>query len=164
MPAEQGELVAMLAGSADAVERAEPIVASMCKSTFRCGPVPHALTTKLVVNSFLITLVTGLAETVRFAQATDVDLDVVQLVIDDGPMASDVSRVKLPKLLAADYSPQASIRDVLHNARLVTGEAAAYGIELPLAAECERLLTTTQQLGHGDSDMVAVLQALRTTK
>ncbi|MGN6324637.1 NAD(P)-dependent oxidoreductase, partial [Pseudolysinimonas sp.] len=66
-PAEQGTLVAMLAGDPEAIEHVEPVVAAMCAQSFRCGPVPAALTMKLAVNTFLITMVTGLAETFHFA-------------------------------------------------------------------------------------------------
>jgi len=39
----------------------------MCRETIICGPVPNAILMKLSVNLFLISLVTGLAEAVHFA-------------------------------------------------------------------------------------------------
>ena len=161
VPAENGALVAMLAGPADVVEHVETVLTAMCRSVFRCGEVPGALTTKLAVNVFLIDMVTGLAEATRFAEGNGVDLDVFRAVIDSGPMASDVSRLKIAKLLSGDYAPQATIRDVGYNSRLILDQARRTGTELPLLADCERLLGVTEQLGHGGDDMVAVLLALR---
>ena len=161
VPAENGALVAMLAGSAGVVEHVAPLLTGMCRSVFRCGEVPRALTTKLAVNVFLIDMVTGLAEATRFAEGNGLDLEVFRAVLDSGPMASDVSRVKIAKLLADDYAPQATIRDVRYNSRLILDEAGRTGTELPLLTHCERLLGATEQLGHGDADMVAVLLALR---
>ena len=60
-PAEAGQLVAMLAGSADAIANVRPLLTPMCRETMICGPVPNALLMKLSVNLFLIALVTGLA-------------------------------------------------------------------------------------------------------
>src|ERR1051326_4617963 len=42
-PAEAGQLVAMLAGDAEAVAHARPLLAPMCRETVICGPVPNAL-------------------------------------------------------------------------------------------------------------------------
>jgi len=161
VPAENGALVAMLAGPADVVEHAGLLLTAMCRSVFACGEVPKALTTKLAVNVFLIDMVTGLAEAMRFAEGNGVDPDVLRAVLDSGPMSSDVSRLKIAKLLADDYAPQATIRDVRYNSRLILDQARKTGTELPLLADCERLLAAAEELGHQRADMVAVLLALR---
>ena len=161
VPAENGALVAMLAGPDEVVEQVATLLTPICRSVFRCGEVPAALTTKLAVNVFLIDMVTGLAEATRFAEGNGVDLAVFRAVLDSGPMSSDVSRLKIAKLLTGDYAPQATIRDVRYNSRLILDQAESTGTELPLLADCERLLGATEQLGHEDADMVAVLLALR---
>jgi 3-hydroxyisobutyrate dehydrogenase len=161
VPAENGALVAMLAGPAEVVAQVEPLLKAMCRSVFGCGEVPRALTTKLAVNVFLIDMVTGLAEATRFAEGNGVDLDVLRAVLDSGPMSSDVSRLKIAKLVADDYAPQATIRDVGYNSRLILDQARRTGTELPLLADCEQLLAAAEELGHGRADMVAVLLALR---
>jgi 3-hydroxyisobutyrate dehydrogenase len=157
-PAEAGQLVAMLAG-ADA-ERIAPLLAPMCRSTVMCGAVPSALHMKLAVNLFLITMVTGLVEAMHFA--TQHDLDPVQLVniLDAGPMASDVSRQKLAKLLASDFTLHAGITDVLKNNRLIAEAARSATIASPLLDVCHALFGETEALGHGALDMVAVLRAI----
>jgi 3-hydroxyisobutyrate dehydrogenase len=73
-PAEAGQLVAMLAGQADAVVDVRPVLAPMCRETMVCGLVPNALLMKLSINLFLISLVTGLAEAVHFAENNGLDL------------------------------------------------------------------------------------------
>ena len=161
VPAQDGALVAMLAGPAGVVDHVETLLSAMCASVVRCGAVPRALTTKLAVNVFLIDMVTGLAEATRFAEASGIDLDVFRTVLDSGPMGSGVSRLKLAKLLAEDYAPQATVRDVRYNSRLILDQAFTTGTELPLLTGCEELLGAAEQLGHEDADMVAVLLALR---
>src|SRR6267154_1387603 len=75
-PAEAGQLVAMLAGDADAIADVRPLLTPMCRETMICGPVPNALLMKLSVNLFLISLVTGLAEAAREAGVASPLLDV----------------------------------------------------------------------------------------
>ncbi|MEU5989854.1 NAD(P)-dependent oxidoreductase [Spirillospora sp. NPDC047418] len=159
-PAETGELVAMLAGEPAAVALLQPLIAPMCHQTFVCGPVPQALQMKLAVNLFLITMVTGLAESFHFADRHGLDQRRLLDVLAAGPMASTVSRAKAHKLLARDFSVQASITNVLDNNRLIAEAARRAGIASPVLDACHALYRETQELGHGPSDMAAVIHAL----
>ena len=159
-PAEAGQLIAMLAGDTAAVEAFRPLLRSMCRESFVCGPVPDALLMKLSVNLFLITMVTGLAEAAHFARGHGLDMARFTAILDVGPMASDVSRIKLAKLAAQDFAVQASITDVLKNNRLIAEEARSAGLASPLLDICYALYGETEALGLGSSDMVAVVRAI----
>jgi 3-hydroxyisobutyrate dehydrogenase len=160
VPARAGELVAMLAGDPAAVEEVRSLLAPMCRDTVRCGPVPDALVTKLAVNLYLITMVTGLAEAVHFADRHGLDLNRFRAVLDAGPMSSSVSQVKTRKLLEGDLSPQAAAADVLKNNRLVAAAARGAGLASPLLDVCHVLYGETVALGHGGADMAAVIRAI----
>lgn len=159
-PAQDGQLVAMLAGAESAVADIRPLLRPMCRETFVCGAAPNALLMKLAVNLFLITMVTGLTEAFHFAERQKLDLRQFLSVLDAGPMASAVSRMKAPKLLAGDLSVQASVVDVLKNNRLIAEAARESGLASPLLDICHTLFTETVARGHGRSDMVAVLRAI----
>ncbi|HET6397571.1 MAG TPA: NAD(P)-binding domain-containing protein, partial [Pseudoxanthomonas sp.] len=122
-PAEEGRLVAMLAGEAAAVAAVAPRLRPMCRATVACGAVPSALLAKLSVNLYMIGMVTALAEAVNFARRHEVDPRRLLEVLDASPMASDVGRVKAEKLLAGDFSPQAAIADVHKNTGLIAAAA-----------------------------------------
>ncbi len=159
-PAETGQLVAMLAGETAALAEIRPLLAPLCHQAFDCGAVPGALTMKLAVNLFLITLVTGLAEATHFAQRHGLDLRQFQAILDAGPMASNVSRIKLAKLVADDFAAQASIADVLKNNRLVAEAARRAGLASPVLDICHALYGETENLGLGAQDMAAVIRAI----
>lgn len=159
-PAEAGQLVAMLAGDPQDVAAIRPLLAPLCKQSVDCGAVPSALRMKLAVNVFLITMVTGLAEAVHFAGRHDLDMEQFAAILDAGPMASDVSRVKIAKLVHRDFTRQAGISDVLKNNRLATDAARQAGIATPLMDACLSLYGATQAMGLGEEDMVAVVQAI----
>ncbi|MFJ8106544.1 NAD(P)-dependent oxidoreductase [Streptomyces sp. NPDC096132] len=162
VPAERGELVGMLAGDDDAVAAVRPLLAPLCRETFACGAVPGALLMKFSVNLFLITMVTGLTEAYHFADRQGLDQRLLRDVLDAGPMASGVSRVKGPKLLSRDFSVQAAATNVLENNRLIAEAARKAGLASPLLDVCHALYGETVDQGHGDEDMVAVLRALET--
>jgi 3-hydroxyisobutyrate dehydrogenase len=159
-PAELGQLVVMLAGEAPAIEIARPLLAPMCRDAIVCGPTPNALLMKLAVNLFMITMVTGLAEAVHFAASHDLDLDRLVSVLNAGPMASDISKIKVSKLVARDFGVQASITNVLESNRLITGAARNAGIASPLIDVCHALYGESMRLGLGGSDIAAVLRAI----
>ncbi|MFE7169781.1 NAD(P)-dependent oxidoreductase [Streptomyces sp. NPDC057616] len=160
VPAEQGELVAMLAGDDEAVSTVRPLLTPMCRQTFDCGPVPNALLMKLSVNLFLITQVTGLTEAFHFADRHGLDQRLLRDILDAGPMASSVSRMKSAKLLSRDFAVQAAATDVLKNNRLIAEAARKTAVASPLLDVCHTLFGETVAQGHGHEDMVAVLWAL----
>ncbi|MEU8278003.1 NAD(P)-dependent oxidoreductase [Microbispora bryophytorum] len=160
VPAEQGRLVAMLAGLPDVVEEVRPLLKPMCAKTVVCGPAPKALLTKLAVNIFLITTVTGLAESLHFGERQGLDVGMLVDVLNSGQMASDVSRVKAVKLAGRDFAAQAAIADVLKNNRLIAEAARRAGIASPLLDVCHTLFGETLALGHADLDMAAVVHAI----
>jgi 3-hydroxyisobutyrate dehydrogenase len=159
VPAEHGELVAMLAGDPLAVEAVRPLFEPMCRDTIACGAVPGALLMKLAVNLYLITMVTGLVETLHFAQTVGLDLQLLRETLDSGPMASGVSRVKVEMLAGSDFTAQAAVTDVLKNSQLVVDAARSAGVVSPLLDVCRDLYAETVELGRGAADMVAVVSA-----
>lgn len=159
-PAEAGQLVAMLAGDEADTTEVRALIAPVCRESFACGAVPSALLMKLSVNLFLITMVAGLAEAAHFARQQGVDMAQFQAVLDASPMASSVSRMKLPKLVDRDFSVQAAISDVLMNNRLIADAARKANVSSPLLDVCLSLFTETEGLGLGRSDMAAVVRAI----
>jgi 3-hydroxyisobutyrate dehydrogenase len=166
LPAEAGQLVAMLAGDAMVAERIRPLLNPMCREATYCGPVPSALLMKLAVNVFLLPLVTALAESVHFAERHGLSLEQFIGILAAGPMASLVSRTKAAKLAGRDFAVQASVANAFENCRLTAEAAKQAGVSSPLINVCLALYGEALELGLADLDMVAVLRALeeRTSK
>jgi 3-hydroxyisobutyrate dehydrogenase len=159
-PAEAGRLVAMLAGEPEDRDRVRPLLAPMCSGVFDCGPVPRGLLMKLAVNTFLISMVTGLAEAFHFADGCGLDLALLRDVLDAGPMASLVSRGKATKIVDGDWAVQASVRDVHYNNRLIVDAATARGLAAPLLQVCAGLYADAERQGHAGDDMAAVISGI----
>jgi 3-hydroxyisobutyrate dehydrogenase len=158
-PAEQGQLVAMVAGADPAVlHDVQLLLAPMCAATVVCGAVPAALSTKLAVNLYMIGMVTALAEAFNFATQQGLDLSAFAAVLSAGPMDSPLARVKAHKLLTADYDVQAAITDVVKNTDLVVDAARTAGIAAPIIDLCSRLYHEAADSGWGRDDMVAVIK------
>lgn len=160
IPAERGELVALVGGRDEVVDRVEPLLEPMCREVVRCGAVPAGTGTKLAVNLYLCTMVAGLAEAVHLADRLDLDLEVLRRALDSGPMASSVSTVKLAKLVDRDFAAQAAVRDVHTNTRLIAAAARSAGAATPVLDAAGELYRATERAGLGRLDMAAVLATL----
>lgn len=159
-PAENGQLVAMLAGQAADVDEIRNLLRPICHQAILCGAVPNALLMKLAVNLFLITMVTGLVEATHFADKHGLNVQRFLEVLEAGPMSSSVSRQKMSKLVASDFSAQAAVSDVLKNNRLIAEAARRANLASPLLDACYALFGEADTLGNGASDMVAVIRAI----
>jgi 3-hydroxyisobutyrate dehydrogenase len=159
-PAEQGALVGLLGGDPDDLDRVRPLLAPLCRTTVSCGSVGDALLMKLAVNLYLDTTMVALAEAVHFADRNGLDLDAFQTALGSGALASDLTRVKVPKLIARDFAVQAAITDVHYNTRLIADAARAAGLASPLLDLCSELYGESLALGNARLDMAAVLEAI----
>jgi 3-hydroxyisobutyrate dehydrogenase len=160
VPAESGQLVAMVAGDQSVVADVSPLLRPMCHEVVFCGSAGSALRMKLAVNIFMLGLATGLAEAVHFADRQRLDRQLVQTVLNASAMASAFSRMKLAKLVADDYSPQAVAHDGCNSTRLITNAARDAHIATGLMDVCRELYEETVTLGHGSSDMISVIRAI----
>jgi len=113
----------MMAGEPEVVHEIRPQLVPMCHEQIFCGPIGNGLLMKLAVNQFLLVMANGLTEAIHFADRNGLDRTHFEAVLNAGPMVSNVSRIKLAKLIAGDYSPQAAIADALNSTRLITDAA-----------------------------------------
>jgi 3-hydroxyisobutyrate dehydrogenase len=159
-PAAAGELVAMIAGEAEAVARSRPVLTPLCREIVECGDVPNALLMKLAINLYLDTSVVCLAEAVQFASAHGLDLEGFLQVLDAGPLASRTAHGKVVKLARREFSAEASAERVSENISLIAAAAAEAGIDSPVLSTCAALYGDVVRAGHGDEDMTAVVRVL----
>lgn len=159
-PAEQGELIAMVAGGRpDQREAVCKLIEPMCRVCVDAGTVPSALRLKLAVNAYLITTVAGLAEAFHLGDRLGIERAMLARLLAEGPMASTVSMAKAEKLVAGDFSVQASIVDVHKNCRLVAAAASSSNAMIPLLERSLALFANRERHGDGHLDMAAVIRS-----
>jgi len=114
---------------------------------------------KLAVNHYLVISIAALAEAVHFGERNGLDLDVLSTALNSGQLASDITRAKLPKLVAREFSVQAATEDGLANVRLVADVARAIGVATPLLNQSGILYEEALTLGNARLDMSSVIDA-----
>ncbi|KAF3401972.1 Glyoxylate/succinic semialdehyde reductase [Penicillium rolfsii] len=160
VPAEQGQLVGMMAGDHDLAQTVKPFVEPITRSAVYCGPIGSGLKTKYAVNSLLISLTVGLAESMNLAKAQGLDLAAFEQVVEASPMASAYSHIKVRKMVSDDWSPQASLKDCYNSTQLIRSAAISANVQSPLMDVCGDLYARAIEAGLGEEDMIAIAKQI----
>jgi 3-hydroxyisobutyrate dehydrogenase-like beta-hydroxyacid dehydrogenase len=154
-----GQGVVMIGGTESAVAAARPILACCGKQAFHLGPWGAGSRMKLVVNLVLGLNRAALAEGLTLAAALELDLPTTLATLQATAAYSAIMDAKGPKMIAADFTPQARLAQHLKDVRLILAAAERSGTGLPLSKTHRALLERAVELGCGDLDNSAVIRA-----
>ncbi|KAH8429708.1 NAD(P)-dependent oxidoreductase [Aspergillus melleus] len=160
VPAEEGQLVGMMAGDPDLANTIRPFVKPITRSAVYCGPIGSGLKAKYAINTLLITLTVGLAESMSLAKAQGLDLAAFRQVLEACPMASAYSHIKIGKMLDQDWSPQAALKDCYNSTQLIQSAAVSANVKSPLMDVCGKLYAQALDAGQGEEDMIAIAKQI----
>jgi 3-hydroxyisobutyrate dehydrogenase-like beta-hydroxyacid dehydrogenase len=158
----RGEAVVIIGGNDAAVRRAQLILSAWSDRRFHVGPAGSGARLKLVVNVVLGLNRAALAEGLSLAKACGIDPSAALEVLRSTPAYSRMMDSKGPKMLARDYAPQARLAQHLKDVRLIRELARRHDACTPLSVVHEELLQRAVELGFGDADNSAIIEAWRT--
>lgn len=153
-PAEEGKLVVLAAGEEQLRERAQPIFDAIGQRTIWVGPAGGGTRLKLVVNSWVLTVVEGGAETLALARGLGVDPELFFEAVQGGALDLPYLRMKGRAMLEGSFEPMFRLRLAAKDARLIDEAASAHALDLPLFATLAARMTEGAEQ-HGDQDMSA---------
>jgi 3-hydroxyisobutyrate dehydrogenase len=160
-PAEDAQLIVLASGPDEVRERCAPVFDAVAAKTVWLGEAGAGSRMKLVVNSWLLALVEGLAESIELARGLDVDPAAFLEIIDGGPMGPPYAKLKGTMMIEESFPPSFALAMAAKDARLVSQAAQAAGVDLPLPRVVEEHMRRVVEAGHGDEDMAAVVRAWR---
>jgi 3-hydroxyisobutyrate dehydrogenase len=158
-PAEKGELVVLASGPPDAIERAQPVFDAIASKIVVLGEAGTGSRMKLVLNSWIVTIVEGLAETIAFAESIGVDPAKFLEVIRGGPLDSPYAQLKAKMMLERDFPTSFPLKHSLKDARLVLNAAEREGLNLPIIEAVVAQMERAAGSGHADEDIAATIYA-----
>ncbi|MGW2086762.1 NAD(P)-dependent oxidoreductase [Streptomyces sp. NPDC001880] len=161
-PAEQGALTVFVSGPSAVRAKAEPVLDAIGQRTVWVGEVPGAASRlKLVVNTWVITMVNNIAECLNLAEGLGVDPQTFLDAMKGGSLDSAYLQGKSAAVLSGDLTPSFTLSNALKDTRLILDAARSSGVRLDLvAASADRFLRAEAE-GHGDEDMIATYYAGR---
>jgi 3-hydroxyisobutyrate dehydrogenase-like beta-hydroxyacid dehydrogenase len=157
----RGEVVAMLGGSAETVDRCEDLLQAFARQWFHVGGWRNAARMKLVVNLVLGLNRAALAEGLAFAKACSIDPQRALEVLLAGPAFSRVMETKGGKMVERDFAPEARLAQHHKDVRLILEQGKKADTDLPLSTLHESLLARLIEQGLGDADNSAIIEAFQ---
>ncbi|MCW2987078.1 MAG: 3-hydroxyisobutyrate dehydrogenase [Solirubrobacterales bacterium] len=157
-PAEEGQLVVLASGPEEARESLAPVFDAIAKRTMWVGEAGAGSRVKVVVNSWLVSIVEGTAEMLSLAEGLGIDPRLAIDAVAGGPLDLPYLEMKAKAMLERDFTPSFRLALAAKDADLAASAAAEAGLELPmLEAVCRRFAEAARE--HGDEDLAAVYLA-----
>jgi 3-hydroxyisobutyrate dehydrogenase len=158
--AENGTLTLMCGGRPDAIAAASPIMAAYSKAIVHVGKAGAGQTAKMSNQICIAGIVAGLAEAVRFAQASHLDMDKVYEAISGGAAQSWQMDNRLKTMANDEFDFGFAIDWMRKDLGLAMDEGRGLGISLPITALVNQFYADVQAMGGGREDTSALIRRL----
>jgi 3-hydroxyisobutyrate dehydrogenase-like beta-hydroxyacid dehydrogenase len=162
MTAEAGQLLIMVGGDVDAVERARPVLEAMGRSVVRLGPLGCGATMKLAVNSIVYGLNQSLSEALVLAERAGIARSSAYDIFADSPIAAPAVHYRR-EVFENPGGPvrSLSIRGSEKDLRLALELAEQLGAPMGQARYNAAVLGAAREAGFADRDVGEVAEYLR---
>ncbi len=154
--AEKGELVFMVGGRKDVLERVYPVLAAMGHKCFHLGGHGAGQTMKLAMNMILALQVDALAEALALVQRAGLDGELLVEVLQASMARAAVLDVKAPMILSGKYAPSFPLRLMHKDLGLALELANQLGVPLPATAAAREIYNAVKGATREDVDYAAV--------
>jgi 3-hydroxyisobutyrate dehydrogenase len=154
-PAEAGQLTVLASGPDEARAPLTPVLDAIGARTLWLGEAGQGSRLKLVANSWVLTMVEGVAESLALARALGLDPQAFLDVVKGGPLDAPYVQLKGAAMLSGELEAHFPLWGAAKDARLIQEAGRAAGVELAVIEAARRHFERAMADGHGDQDMAA---------
>jgi 3-hydroxyisobutyrate dehydrogenase len=158
--AEAGKLAVMCGGSAAAVAVATPLMQAYAARVVHVGGPGAGQQTKMVNQIAIAGVIQGVAEALRFAQASGLDTDKVLDAISGGAAQSWQMNNRWQSMAEDRFDFGFAVDWMRKDLGLALAEARANGAALPVAALVDQFYAEVQAMGGNRQDTSALVRRL----
>src|SRR3984957_1546500 len=154
--AASGELVFLVGGSAEALDRARPVFSVLGRDVVHLGPIGSGALMKLVNNFVCGVQAASFAEAMSMVAAGGLDRTQAVSILTGGATGSGIVKRVAERIAANDFTPNFALRWMAKDLAYALREASTKGISLQTAAAALAVFEQAIAEGHGDEDFSAV--------
>ena len=159
---ERGELLIMVGGDTDALERARPVLDALASKVLHVGELGAGATTKLAVNALVHGLAVALSESLVLAERAGVERTKAYEVFASGAAGAPFVHYKRAAFERPDETPVAFTLDLVEkDLDLILELAERVGVTMPQAASNRDEVRSALAGGMRGKDMSALAEYLR---
>jgi 3-hydroxyisobutyrate dehydrogenase-like beta-hydroxyacid dehydrogenase len=157
IPAERGELLALVGGADAHVARVTPVLRAMCSRILRAGGVGQGQALKVVLNGLGSHHFVAFASMLALGERAGLARETVVEAFTSGAFASPSYVTKRERVLAADYGkPDFTLALALKDGALNVALQEEVGLTLPVQREIAREVAQAVGQGLGDLDLFGI--------
>jgi 3-hydroxyisobutyrate dehydrogenase len=154
-PAEDGALVILASGPDEVRDALAPLFDAIGSRTVWVGEAGQGTRLKLVANSWVLTVVEGIAESLALAKALGVEPRQFLDVVKGGAMDAPYVQLKGAAMLDGNFAPSFGLDGAAKDAALIVEAARAAGADLAVIEAVQQHFARALDAGHGDQDIAA---------
>ncbi len=154
--AEKGELVFMIGGKPEVLDRVKPVFEAVGKRFFLLGPNGAGQTVKLGMNLLLALEVEALSESLALVTAAGVSAERMIEVMQSSMGRSPLLDVKAPLILKNEFPASFPLRLMHKDVRLALEMAEKCGVALPAGTAAYATYTAVKESSPDDPDFSAI--------
>ena len=158
--AEKGTLTLMCGGRTDAIEAARPVMEAYSARIVHVGKAGAGQTAKMANQICIAGIVAALAEAVRFAQASHLDMGKVYDAISGGAAQSWQMDNRWQSMAEDRFDFGFAIDWMRKDLGLAMDEGRGIGVSLPVTALVDQFYADLQAMGGGRQDTSALIRRL----
>jgi 3-hydroxyisobutyrate dehydrogenase len=158
--AENGKLSIMCGGTEEAMAKATPLMQAYAARIVHVGAAGAGQTTKMCNQIAIAGVLQGVAESLRFAQASDLDLAKVFEAISGGAAQSWQMVNRWESMGEERFEFGFAVDWMRKDLGLALDEAKRNGAVLPVAALVDQFYAEVQSMGGGRQDTSALVRRL----
>ncbi len=158
--AQAGTLVFMVGGEHAEHQRALPLLEVMGSLVVHAGEAGQGQVVKVINNAVAASNAATVAQALLCGGALGADLEALLEVMGAGSGGSVMLQLKGQPMVQHDYTTLFKLDHMLKDVRLCLQAAERAGFAFEAARATEAILEQSSQLGHGDADFCALIEAL----
>jgi len=159
--ARSGTLLAMVGGTAEALERARPVLGKLAGRIVHMGPSGSGYAMKLAANLGLGAYIQALAESLALGVQQGLSIDKMLDVLQEGPYASGWLKAKIGVLKGEEAELSLDIRTLRKDLMSAVATGALCGVSMPLSAGTLASLSAAVAGDYGDADLAELPKFVR---
>lgn len=159
--AENGQLSVMCGGTQEDFDRAAPVIDAYAKICRLMGPVGAGQTTKMCNQIAIAGLVQALSESLRFAEASGLDIEKVVEVISQGAAGSWQMANRHKTMAAGEFEHGFAVDWMRKDLGICLDASDDLGVSLPVTALVDQFYKEVQGMGGGRWDTSSLIARLR---
>lgn len=156
LAAEKGALVYYIGGETKVLDRVRPVLEKTAKEILHVGGIGDATVLKVATNMISATTVQVLSEAYALTVGAGIDPEKLAEALEHNACGSVLTGMKIPAIIAGDYAPHFSLKNMFKDAQIALNIANRQRIDLPALSTAASVMFKGMQKGWSEEDYSVV--------